>query len=172
MIWLESPPWARWIAAFTIAVVAVWIEVRPDPTVPHPFAIEDILPGTVIDETNTETRSVPSGVLAPVDLGDTALRVISQGDPVLFSDVGGPGTNVPAGWWIVEIALPRGARGGDQSRIVLLDEGDVVSGVVVAGADDDPLGSSQGMVAVEPEHAAEVARAAAEGRVVVMIAPP
>jgi hypothetical protein len=35
---------------------------------------------------------------------------------------------------------------------------------------DDPLGSGLGVVAVEPDQAADAARAAAEGRVAVMIA--
>jgi hypothetical protein len=48
----------------------------------------------------------------------------------------------------------------------------VASGVVVADPDEDPLGSGLGLVAVESELAADVARAAGEGRAVVMIAPP
>jgi hypothetical protein len=70
---------------------------------------------------------------------------------------------------VIEVTLPRSAVTGDLARLVLLDTGDVVDGVVVIPALDDPLGSGRGMVAVEPGPAAEAARAAAEGRVAVMI---
>jgi hypothetical protein len=153
-----------------IAAGALWIEMRPDPAVPHPFAIEDIAPGTVVDQSNTETRPVPAGTFDTVEPGMTALEKITAGAPVLATDVGAAGEVVPAGWWVVEVSLPLGAQRGDACRLVLLDGGDVVEGVVVAAAVDDPLGSGLGMIAVEPEPAAEVARAAAEGRVAVMIA--
>jgi hypothetical protein len=172
VIWLESPPWGRWAAALLIAAAALWIEFRPEPTIPHPFAVEDIGRGTVVDESNTETRQVPVGTLGAVELGETALAPIRSGDPVLASDIGDGGGVFPAGWWSLEIALPRGAHNGDATRIVLLDSGEVATGVVVEEVGDDPLGSGLGLVAVEPEAAAEVARAAGEGRAVVMIAPP
>ncbi len=144
--------------------------MRPDSSISHPFAIEDIAPGTVVDQSNTEARPVPTGTFAPIELGMTALETIAAGAPVLSTDVGDAHEVVPAGWWVIEVSLPRGAQSGDACRLVLLDGGDVVEGVVVTAAVDDPLGSGLGMIAVEPEPAAEVARAAAEGRVAVMIA--
>jgi hypothetical protein len=153
-----------------IAAGALWIEMRPDSAVPHPFAIEDIAIGTVVDQSNTETRPVPAGTFVTVELGMTALEEIAAGAPVLTTDVGDAGDVVPAGWWVVEVSLPVGAQRGDACRLVLLDGGEVVEGLVVAAAIDDPLGSGLGMIAVELEPAAEVARAAAEGRIAVMIA--
>jgi hypothetical protein len=172
VIWLQSPPWARWAAALLIAAAAAWIEFRPEPTILHPFATEDIDPGTLVDEANTEARLVPVGTFAPVELGLTTLAPIRSGDPVLASDVGEGGGGVPDGWWSLEIALPRSAHNGDAARIVILDSDEVAAGVVVEEADEDPLGSGMGLVAVEPGQAAEVARAVGEGRAVVMIAPP
>lgn len=153
-----------------IAAAAVWIEMRPESTIPHPFAIDEISAGTVVDGTNTETRQMPAGALTPVELGQTALQPIRAGNPVLSSDIGDSHQMVPSNWWAIEISLPRSAQSGDVARLVLLDGGDVVEGVVVTPASDDPLGSGLGMVAIEPEPAAEVARAAAEGRAAVMIA--
>jgi hypothetical protein len=115
-------------------------------------------------------RLVPVDVLSPVELGQTTSSPIESGDPVLASDLGEGGQSAPDGWWSVEITLPRGAHNGDLARIVLLDGDAVAEGVVVAEADEDPLGSGMGMVAVEPEKAAEVARAVGDGRAVVMIA--
>jgi hypothetical protein len=172
VIWLQSPPWGRWAVALLIASVALWIEFRPDATTTHPFAAEAIVAGSLVDETNTEARPVVVGTLAPVALGQMALDSIAAGDPVLASDVGESGQVVPAGWWSLEMPLPRGSHRGDSARIVLLDSEVVAAGVVVEDPDQDPLGSGLGLVAVESERAAEVARAAGEGRAVVMIAPP
>ena len=170
VIWLQSPPWARWIAALLIAAAAVWIEIRPAPSTSHAFAIEDIAAGTVVDHTNTETRPMPTGSLTPVELGQTALRPIRAGDPVLATDVGDSQELVPSNWWAIELALPRSARAGDSARLVLLDGTEVIEGVVVTPASEDPLGSGLGMIAVPPDTAGEVARAVAEGRAAVMIA--
>jgi len=139
---------------------------------PHPFAVEEVPAGAVVDESNTEIRAVPLGTFTPVELGLVALDSILAGDPVLASNIGESGQAVPSGWWSLEMPLPRGAHRGDTARIVLLDTEVVASGVVVEDPDDDPLGSGLGLVAVESELAAEVARAAGEGRAVVMIAPP
>lgn len=170
MIWLQSPPWARWILSLLIAAAALWIELRPEQTIAHPFALEDISAGTVVDHTNTEVRQMPVGAMGPVELGQTALDSIEAGNPILASDLGDSHQVVPSGWWAIEISLPSGAQSGDPARLVVLDGGVVVDGVVITPASDDPLGSGVGMVAIEPEQAAEVARAAAEGRAAVMIA--
>ena len=144
--------------------------MRPDSTTSHPFAIDEIDPGTVVDQSNTEGRPVPIGTFASVEMGMTALESIAAGAPILSTDLGDAHNVVPSGWWVVEMSVPRGAQSGDACRLVLLDAGDVVEGVVVTAAVDDPLGSGLGMIAVEPDPAAEVAAAAAEGRVAVMIA--
>ena len=170
VIWLQSPPWARWIAALLIAAAAVWIEIRPAPTTLHAFAIEDIAAGTVVDHTNTETRPMPIGSLTPIELGQTALRPIHAGDPILATDIGDSQEQVPSNWWAIELSLPRSAQAGDSARLVLLDGSDVVDGVVVTPAGEDPLGSGLGTIAVPPDSAGEVARAVAEGRAAVMIA--
>jgi hypothetical protein len=170
MVWLQTPPWARWILSALIAAVALWVELGPDPTVPHPFAIVDIEAGDIVDETNTESRRLAAGILAPVVLGRTASLPIPAGDPILATNVGDEVTAVPEGWWVMEVSLPRGARSGDEARIVLLDSGDVVEGRVVGAVDEDPLGSGLGMVAVDPAGATEAAVAAAEGRIAIMIA--
>ena len=170
VIWLQTPPWARWIAALLIAGLAVWIEVRPDPSMPHPFAIEDIPAGAVIDESNTEQRRVPVGTFEAVEIGGVAVESIGFDEPVLASDLGDPNGRVPEGWWMVEVALPSTARTGAAARLVMLDSGAAADGIVVSPAIDDPMGSGLGMIAVESEQAADVARAAKDGRLAVMIA--
>jgi hypothetical protein len=139
---------------------------------PHPFAVDEIAAGTVVDETNTETRDVPVGTFTAVELGQVARVTIRAGDPVLSSQLGEKGEAAPEGWWSLEMPLPLGARPGDAAQIVLLDSDVVADALVIEDPDQDPLGSGTGLVAVETARAADVARAAGEGRAVVMIAPP
>jgi hypothetical protein len=109
-------------------------------------------------------------LLEVVPLGGVALTDISPGEPVLASSTGDQNGKAPAGWWSLEMALPVSARPGDKARVVLLDAGSTVPAIVVAGSTDDPLGSGLGIVAVPEDHAADVASAAVEGRVAIMIA--
>ncbi|MEX1126140.1 MAG: hypothetical protein WEE53_10810 [Acidimicrobiia bacterium] len=170
MLWLQTPPWGRWIATGLIVLGALWVELRPEPTVEHPFATEDIAAGAEIGEWNRRLQPVPDGMLEPVILDGVALTDIALGEPILASTVGDRDEKIPDGWWAIEIALPGSVRPGDRAEMVLLDTGSVVPAVVVAGVTDDPLGSGLGSVAVSGEHAAEVAAAAVNGRVAVMIA--
>jgi hypothetical protein len=115
---------------------------------------------------------VPVGTFAPVELGEVTRLTIEVGDPILSSQLGDRGQGVPEGWWSLEMPLPLGSRPGDAARIVLLDSDVVAKAMVIEDPGQDPLGSGTGLVAVETERAADVARAAGEGRAVVMIAPP
>jgi hypothetical protein len=115
---------------------------------------------------------VPVGTFAVVEMGQVARIKIPGGDPVLASQLGEEAAVTPEGWWSLEMPLPLGARRGDAARIVLLDSDVVAEATVIEDADEDPLGSGTGLVAVESALAPDVARAAGEGRAVVMIAPP
>lgn len=172
VIWLNSPPWGRWLTAGLIALAALWMELRPPDDVDHPFAVADLAPGTMVDESNTEMRPVPEGLLAPVDLGGAVRVPIRAGDPVLASSLDDAAAELPTGWWRVELPVPAGAEIGDRARVVVVDTGTVAEGVVVDPGVDDPLSAQTGAIAVEPKYAAEVAAAAVEGRVAVMIATP
>lgn len=172
MIWLQTPPWGRWAIAVLIAAASLWIEFRPDTMGPHPFAMIEISAGTVVDESNTEMRMVPVGTFTEVELGEVTRLTIQAGDPVLASELGEEGEVAPDGWWSLEMPLPLGSRPGDAALIVLLDSDVVAEAVVIEDPDQDPLGAGTGLVAVESERASDVARAAGEGRAVVMIAPP
>lgn len=167
---MQTPPWGRWIAAGLIVLGALWIELRPQASVEHPFATEEIAAGAEIGDWNSRLQRVPAGMLEPVTLAGVALTDIAVGEPILASTIGDREEKTPDGWWTIEIALPGGAAPGDGAQVVLLDTGSVVPAVVVTGVTDDPLGSGLGSVAVSGEHAAEVAAATVNGRVAVMIA--
>lgn len=169
MLWLQPMPWGRWALVILIAVVAVYVEFRPDPTIESPFATAMISPGDVIDETNTELRRVPAGLLDSGRRGDIATRSVLAGSPVMATDVGEQGRTVPPGWWVVGVTLPDGADVGDDVRLVLLDSGEEVAGVVAHPGSDDPFAAADGGVAVPPETSSDVAVAAANGRLTVLL---
>lgn len=169
MLWFEPFPLGRWSLAILIALAALFVEFRPDPTVEQPFAVVDIAPGDSIDSSNTELRTVPAGLLEGAVEGDVATREVLSGEPVLKSDVAEVGRAIPLGWWVVGVALPRGASPGDPVRLVLLDTGVEVEGVVAHQGSDDPFAAADGGVAVPPGRSSEVALAAANGRLAVLI---
>jgi hypothetical protein len=169
MLWLQPVPWGRWALVTLIAAVAVYVEFRPEPTIESPFATATISPGDVIDETNSELRRVPAGLLDSGQRGDIATRAIPPGSPVMANDVGEQGRTVPSGWWVVGVTLPDGADVGDDVRLVLLDAGVEVPGVVAHPGSDDPFAAADGGVAVPPGRSSEVAIAAANGRLTVLL---
>jgi hypothetical protein len=162
-------PWGRWALVVVVAAIAVYIEFRPDTTIEAPFAATAIAIGDVVDETNTETRPVPDGLFDIAELGEVATRAIPEGAPVLASDVTEHGGAIPSGWWVVGVTLPAGADVGEEVRLVLLDSGKEVPGVVANPGSDDPFAAADGGVAVSPDNSAQVALAAASGRVAVLI---
>lgn len=169
MLWFQPVPWARWLLALLIAAVAIYVEFRPDASVEAPFATTLISPGDPIDETNTELRRVPAGLLESASRGTVATRTVLPGSPVMVGAVGEDGDTVPPGWWVVGVTLPDGAEVGDDVRLVLLDSGLEVSGVVAHPGSDDPFAAADGGVAVPSDMSAEVAVASAGGRVAVLI---
>jgi hypothetical protein len=150
-------------------MIALWVEFRPDPLIDHPFATETIAVGEALTSQNTETRRVPRDLLSHVDLSSVAARAIEEGRPITVSDLTSGDSAIPVGWWIVTAELPGHARSGDRVRVVLLDSGNVFPGIVAASSPDDPFAASSGGIAIAPEHASEVAIAAADSRIAVLV---
>jgi hypothetical protein len=172
VLWLQTPPWGRWIAAALIAIGALWVELRPEPLVLHPFASVDIAVGEEIGAWNSQTREVLAGLFDDVTAEGIAEVAIPEGDPILASQLAGDAAAIPSGWWRFDVTLPQGADRGDEARVILVDSGESIAAVVASGASDDPLGTGMGSVAVEPARAAEVAAAASDGRVAIMVLTP
>lgn len=169
MLWLQRPPWAKWIVVGLVSCIALWVEIRPDPMVDHPFATTEIAPGEPVGAHNTELKRVSSDLFEPTSPGQVALRRIPSGSPIISSVVGEPEAAIPEGWWTITVEVPPGAAVGDRVRIVLLDDGATVEGIVTSVTSDDPLASHRGGVAVEATGASEVAVAAANGRISVLV---
>ncbi len=169
MLWLSPFPWARWTAAILISVGALYVEFRPDRLVDAPFAAAEIQPGDTVNESNTTTRRVPAGLVASADMGSVAIAQLAPGDPVLASAVQTTQSLAPPGWWVVSVPVPVGSLPGDQVRLVLLETGREVAGVIAQTGSEDPFGATDGGVAVHPDHSAEVAIAAANGRLALLV---
>ncbi len=169
MLWLQPLPWVRWLSVALIFVTAAWIEFRPDPTVSVPFATETIAPGEAVDQANSEFLDVPEGELVGASLGDVINRTVFAGEPILTTHVDTNFGVVPNGWWVVPVALPEGAQIGDPVRLVMLDSGTEVEGIVANPGSDDPFSSVEGGVALPPEGSTEAAIASASGRIAVLL---
>jgi hypothetical protein len=169
MLWFQPMPWGRWSLVLLVAAFAAYVEFRPDPTVEQPFATAPIAPGEIIDETNTELRRVPAGLFDTAQIGDVATTSILAGSPVLAAAVAEEAQAAPSGWWVVGVTLPEGASAGDAVRLVLLDSGTEVDGVIAHPGSDDPFAAADGGVAVPPDRSADVALAAANGRLAVLV---
>lgn len=170
MIWLQSPPWAKWFAVAMVTAVAFWLEVRPEPTIEHPFASREITVGELIGSDNTEMRDVPRGLFDRPEVDSHALVPIPEGSPVLESQTGESRLIVPDGWLVVALDVPLGAKAGDPVKVVLLDEEATVDGVVNSVGDPSGFAATTGGIAVAPAYAPKVAVAAASGRVAVLVA--
>lgn len=169
MLWFAPLPWGRWLLVSLLAAFALYLEFRPDATIEVPFATVDLLPGDVVDETNTELRPVPVDLLNPAQDGDRIGAAVRTGDPALASDVRENDGVVPPGWWVIGVTLPDGANVGNPVRLVLLDSGEEVEGVVAHPGSDDPFAAADGGVAVPGDASSRVAMAAAEARLAVLL---
>jgi hypothetical protein len=54
-------------------------------------------------------------------------------------------------------------------RVVLLTTGEIVDGVVTSAFDDDPFSATSGAIAVDADSAGQVAMAAADGDIAVLV---
>ena len=175
MYWFRRPPYFRWAAAAALVITAVWLDVRPQPTVSHPYAAVALTDGTLIEETMIDWRTIPADVLPdPGNPIGMVSRRVATGEPLVPSAVSRTRIVAPEGWWTLETRLPQGARPGQSVHIILLGVGDVpqaIPGIVVAAPTTDALALEDvpGLVAVPAESAAVAAAAVAEDQVAVIL---
>jgi Flp pilus assembly protein CpaB len=179
--WFRRPPYLRWGAGALLIALALVGEFRTAPTVSYPFAAGPLPAGQAITNEVVKWRPMPAGLLPTPELDDrVTARAVGAGEPLVPSLLVGHQAAVPDGWWVLPIALPGRALPGDRVQLVLVPVDPValpitVPGTVVEAAtsSDDPfsLAGPTGLVAVPGDHAAEVAQAAGEGRVVVALGP-
>ncbi len=174
MIWLSRPPYVRWALIGLLVLVSLWLELRPSYNVIHPFLTRDVAQGAPLDGA-IEWREVPPGVLDPVAGTGFASRPLAAGQPLLGGDTTEAAIAVPAGWWLVDVAVPVEAAAGTMVQLVVLPSpghqaippiGGLVTAVRPAAYEDDGL---VGSVAFPPDRAATAAVAVAEERVSVLV---
>lgn len=155
-----------------LVAVALFIDLRDGGTEKRPFAAADLEAGTTITGAQVEWRDVPRGLLPLVDVdGNVAAHVIEQGDPLVPSALA-EHRPPPQGWWSVELPLPDGATAGKPARVVAVDPPLATEAIVVSISDGGAFDSSTtGLVAVPPDFADALARAASRGNAVVLLAP-
>ena len=167
VFWFGRPPYLRWIAAAALVVGAALIEFRPTNTVAHPFTSVPVEAGQA---PGVEWRMLPAGAVPPVSLdGMVASHQILAGEPITTSDLREP-IAIPDGWWALALEVPTRLVPGTATRLVLAD-GAVVPGIVIASDESDSFGAPTALVAVPGEDVAVVAASTAARQVVVLIAP-
>jgi len=174
VLWISRPPYVRWTLIGLVVLVSLWLELRPSPTVGHPFLTRDLGRGESVDDA-LEWREIPPGVLEAVSGTGFANRPLAGGQPLLPGDTTDMSTSVPGGWWLVDVAVPVEATAGTRVQLVILPSpghlpvapiGGLVTGVRSGPYDDDGL---IGTVALPPDRAATAAVAVAEKRVSVLV---
>ncbi len=181
MYWFSRPPYARYTAALLLVILAFWVELRPADMDTHPFADTTIAAGSPLDPSMFTWLQVPPGLLEPVTLEGTARHTIRAGEPLTPGAIDPDGVLIPPGWWTVEVPLPAESRPGDEVRLVLgpTDIGGdsrLVDGIAMRAPppSSDPFGfeTAIGLVAIPGDRAAEVANAAGDRRITVLVRTP
>lgn len=169
----------RWVAVILVLIIAIYADLRPPGTEPHPFAVTDITPGSVLDGSVYEMRDVPIGLFESIDietLHETpAPSRVKSGDPLLASMIANEQPTIPSGWLLIETDLPASAVPGLSALIVsIVDEQDhwSVPAVVASVTNVDDFGDAVGSVAVPSDDAARVAAAAGRGETTVVVSSP
>ena len=174
MLWIARPPYVRWTVIALLVLVSLWLEVRPTPTVAHPFLTRDLMAGEPV-ESALEWRDIAQGILEPVPGTGFSDRRLTSGQPLLEGDTTDVSTAVPPGWWLVDVIVPAEATPGTEIQLVVLPSpghrpippiGGLVTGVRPADYEGDGL---TGSVAFPPDRAATAAVAIAEERVSVLV---
>lgn len=173
MYWFVDPPYLRYAAAVAVVLVALWFDLRPEPTEPRWMAREPIPAGTHLTVDLFEEIDLPPGLLPRIEPDGVAAMPIAEGEPLLPGHV--LAVHAPDGWWVVSLEIPSHLPTGADLRVVLLSDDPTVSpepvpGIVVGPAMDDgfSFGDPVGSVAIPGDRVEAVAAASARGRVVVV----
>ncbi len=166
---MKHPPVWRHLAAAALVVFGLYGEFRQPPVSSHPYLSADVEAGAVIDQ--LEWREIPAGVLPSVtDLPLVARIDLPAGTPLIPSVLGE--VVPPEGWLSLVIEMPTLTAPGTRLMLLTDQTSDPVDAVVLASARDDiGYGAPTGIIAIAPDKALTVARAAASGSLTVLMVP-
>lgn len=175
MLWLQPPPYLRWLAAGILVAAAAWSEFAPAPGVEINVLAGDVTAGTPLDPDLVQTRRVADAGFVTVTPHGVALIDLKAGDPLLASMVGE--VSIPADWVTIDAELPEGARPGQTAVAIVTAAPEGAQpiefpAVVVRAGRQDAFGAAAGSIAVPPEWAASAGQAVAEGRLVIGVKNP
>lgn len=166
--WMAPLPVRRYLAAALLVAAALAWDLRPVPTVDHPFAAVPLAAGTEVTDQMVRWERVPVGMLPSVDLDGRVRAPVAVGEPLLPThlDAAPP---IPDGWWSVPLDLPSSVVAGSGVRVAITSPGSedasLIQGIVVRAGDASGRG---GAVAVPEQDAGRVATASAGGRALVL----
>ncbi len=165
--WLRRPPYGRWIAAGLLVCCGLYLDMRPTPVVSYPFAATPIPVGATVAD-SLQWREIPTGVLPERhgSVAGVAVTDIASGTPLVPSLTSE--SVIPPDWWSVSLPLPYRVAPGTRVRVGL--EETMVEGIV-AGPISDTGFEVNGPIAFPAAQAAQVAAAAGNSALVVMIGP-
>lgn len=155
------------MAVLLVAAALAW-DLRPTPTVAHPFAAVALVAGTEITDQMVRWDRVPQGMLPAVDVAGSVRAPVAVGEPLLPSHLEAT-PPIPDGWWSVPLDLPASAVAGTAVRVAITSPGaedaTLIPGIVIRAGDSSGRG---GAVAVPELEAGRVASASAGGRTLVL----
>jgi len=170
VLWLERPPFARWIAAALLLAGATWSEFSPPSSARVTFLAEDVAAGTPLTAAMVDTRLVPTPGFSTVEPSGVAAADLIAGDPLTGPPIAE--TVIPEGWLLIRPPHPRLPVAVTKATGVILagTEGGApieFPALVVEAGVTDAFTSESGSLAVPPEWLAQAAAAAGEGRLIV-----
>jgi len=171
--WLARPSYWRWAAAILLVGSSLYFELRPVPTVEHPFARTDLTAGSNITEAEVDWRSVPVGVLPETIVEGFLLVDVAAGHPITpaMLDAAPP---IPSGWWGLSVPVPEGSLPGSQVRMVVDVRGlpRIVPGLLIRTFEEAGIEGTSALVAIPESEAGAVATALADGALSVLVGGP
>ncbi len=170
VLWLERPPYLRWLAAGLLLVAGLYLDLADRATEPYPFTVVAVGAGDAVDDAMIEWREVPVGLLGPPAApGGAAVRSLDPGDPLTASTLTAAAV-VPPGWWSVPMERPESVAAGSRVRLISADPPLDAEGVVTAPPTRDTFSVvSPGLVAVPADQAASAAQASQRGTLTVLL---
>jgi SAF domain-containing protein len=171
--WLARPSYWRWAVAILLVGASFYFEVRPTPTVEHPFAGADLTAGTDITAEPISWRRVPVGVLPETIVEGLLLVDVASGQPLVPSMLDSA-PSIPKGWWAISVPVPEGSLPGSEVRLVVDVRGNprVVPGLLIRSFDEATIEGTTALVAIPEGEAGAVAAALTDGALSVLVGPP
>lgn len=172
MYWLARPSYWRWAAAILLVGASLYFELRPTPSVEHPFAGADLTAGSDVTVAAIDWRPIPIGVLPETVLDGFLLVDVGAGQPLVPAMLDAAPL-IPTGWWGVSVPVPEGSLPGLEVRLVVDVRGSprVVPGLLIRTFEEATIEGSTALVAIPESEAGAVAAALADSALSVLIGP-